>query len=73
MYRSSRQNSQVPSEEGERGDDQVAFLTAVTSEPVFSTMPMNSFPIRAGSSAVDRPEGLSDTIRPGPVCPIPQR
>ena len=73
MYRSSRQNSQVPSEEGERGNDQVAFLTAVTSEPVFSTMPMNSFPIRAGSSAVDRPEGLSATIRPGPVCPIPQR
>ena len=53
VCRPSRQNSQVPSEIANGATTRSPFLTVVTSEPVSSTMPMNSCPIRAGPSAGD--------------------
>src|SRR3954449_236271 len=53
VYRPSWQNSQVPSERANGLTTRSPFLTVVTSEPVSSTTPMNSCPIRAGPSAGD--------------------
>src|SRR3954452_11995047 len=53
VYRPSSQNSQVPSETANGLTTRSPFLTVVTSEPVSSTTPMNSCPMRAGPSAGD--------------------
>ncbi len=47
----SRQNWQVPSEKANGAMTRSPLATVVTSEPVSSTTPMNSWPIRAGPSA----------------------
>src|SRR3954453_1373774 len=53
VYSPSWQNSHVPSEMANGLTTKSPFLTVVTSEPVSSTTPMNSCPIRAGPSADD--------------------
>src|SRR3954466_2952146 len=51
VYSPSWQNSHVPSETANGLTTRSPFSTVVTSEPVSSTTPMNSCPIRAGPSA----------------------
>ena len=51
VCRPSRQNVQVLSEMAKGATTRSPRLRVVTSEPVSSTMPMNSCPIRAGPSA----------------------
>src|SRR4051794_17315782 len=53
VCRPSWQNSHVPSETANGLTTRSPFFTVVTSEPVSSTTPMNSCPIRAGPSAGD--------------------
>src|SRR4051812_36930813 len=51
VWRPSWQKSQVPSETANGLTTRSPLFTVVTSEPVSSTTPMNSCPIRAGSPA----------------------
>src|SRR3954454_17622321 len=53
VCRPSRQNVHVPSETAKGQTTRSPLLTVVTSEPVSSTTPMSSCPIRAGPSAGD--------------------